>query len=189
MERFFIIDGMAIAYRAYFAFINRPLINSKGMNTSAIFGFVNTLEKILGEEKPDHIAVAFDTPHPTFRHKQYAEYKATREKMPEDMIAQLPYLKTIVQAYNIPVLELPGWEADDVIGTLARRAEREDLECFLVTPDKDYMQLVSDRIRLYKPGKSADSWEIVDIEGVRQKFGVRPDGRPERQHSRCQGHR
>jgi DNA polymerase-1 len=175
MERFFIIDGMAIAYRAYFAFINRPLINSKGMNTSAIFGFVNTLEKILGEEKPDHIAVAFDTPHPTFRHERFAEYKATREKMPEDMIAQLPYLKTIVQAYNIPVLELPGWEADDVIGTLARRAEQEELECFLVTPDKDYMQLVSDRIRLYKPGKAADSWEIVDIEGVRQKFGVRPD--------------
>ncbi|MBE0645320.1 MAG: DNA polymerase I [Bacteroidetes bacterium] len=175
MERFFIIDGMAIAYRAYFAFINRPLINSKGMNTSAIFGFVNTLEKILGEEKPDHIAVAFDTPHPTFRHKQYEAYKATREKMPEDMVEQLPYLKSIVQAYNIPVLEIPGWEADDVIGTLVKRAELEDIECFMVTPDKDYMQLVSDRIKMYKPGKAADTWEIVDIDGVREKFGVRPD--------------
>ncbi|MFZ1731311.1 MAG: DNA polymerase I [Bacteroidota bacterium] len=175
MERFFIIDGMAIAYRAYFAFINRPLINSKGMNTSAIFGFVNTLEKILNEEKPDHIAVAFDTPHPTFRHKRYDAYKATREKMPEDMVEQLPYLKTIVQAYNIPVLEIPGWEADDVIGTLAKRAEREDIECFLVTPDKDFMQLVSETVKLYRPGKMADSWDIIDIEGVREKFGVRPD--------------
>lgn len=175
MERFFIIDGMAIAYRAYFAFINRPLINSKGMNTSAIYGFVATLEKILKEEKPEHIAVAFDTPHPTFRHKRYAEYKATREKMPDDMVEQLPYLKRIVQAYHIPLLELPGWEADDIIGTLAKRAEGEDLECFLVTPDKDYMQLVSERVRLYKPGKAADSWEIVDLEGVHAKFGVRPE--------------
>ena len=175
MERFFIIDGMAIAYRAYFAFINRPLINSRGMNTSAVYGFVATLEKILKEEKPDHIAVAFDTPHPTFRHERYAEYKATREKMPDDMVEQLPYLKRIVQAYNIPVLEMPGWEADDIIGTLAKRAEAEDLECFLVTPDKDYMQLVTERVKLYRPGKAADSWDVVDIDGVREKFGVRPD--------------
>ncbi len=175
MERFFIIDGMAIAYRAYFAFINRPLINSKGMNTSAIFGFVNTLEKILSEEKPEHIAVAFDTPHPTFRHKRYDAYKATREKMPDDMVEQLPYLKSIVQAYNIPVIEMPGWEADDVIGTLVKRAEQEDIECFMVTPDKDYMQLVSERTKIYRPGKAADSWDIVDIDGVFEKFGVRPD--------------
>ena len=175
MERFFIIDGMAIAYRAYFAFISRPLINSKGMNTSAVFGFVNTLEKILKEEKPDHIAVAFDTPHPTFRHERYDQYKATREKMPEDMVEQLPYLKRIVQAYNIPVLEMPGFEAYDIIGTLVTRAASEDLECYMVTPDKDYMQLVSERVRLYKPGKATDTWEIVGIEGVREKFGVRPD--------------
>jgi DNA polymerase I len=175
MERFFIIDGMAIAYRAYFAFLTRPLINSKGMNTSAVFGFVNTLERILKVEKPDHIAVAFDTPHPTFRHERYEQYKATREKMPEDMVEQLPYLKRIVQAYNIPVLEMPGFEADDIIGTLVTRAASEDLECFMVTPDKDFMQLVSERVRLYKPGKATDTWEIVGIEGVREKFGVRPD--------------
>lgn len=175
MERFFIIDGMAIAYRAYFAFINRPLINSKGMNTSAIFGFVNTLEKILGEEQPEHIAVAFDTAEPTFRHKRYEAYKATREKMPDDMVEQLPLLKQLVRAYSIPVLEIPGWEADDIIGTLARRAERENIDCFLVTPDKDFMQLVSEHIKLYKPGKNADVWEIIDTEGVREKFGVRPD--------------
>ncbi len=174
MERFFILDGMAIAYRAYFAFINRPLINSKGLNTSAIFGFVNTLDRILVREKPDHIAVAFDTKQPTFRHKAYAEYKATREKMPEDMVEQLPYLKRIVEAYNIPVFELPGWEADDIIGTLARRAEAEDIECYLVTPDKDFMQLVSERIKMYKPGKSSDAYDIIDIEGVKEKFGVAP---------------
>ncbi len=175
MERFFLLDGMAIAYRAYFAFINRPLINSKGMNTSAIYGFMSTLDKILSDEHPDHIAVVFDTKHPTFRHERFPEYKATREKMPEDMIEQLPWLKRIVEAYNIPVLELPGWEADDVIGTLAKRAERENLECFLVTPDKDYLQLVSDRVKVFRPGKTGDTYEIIGIEGVKDKFGVRPD--------------
>ncbi|MBN1447738.1 MAG: DNA polymerase I [Bacteroidetes bacterium] len=174
MERFFIIDGMAIAYRAYFAFINRPLINSKGMNTSAVFGFVNTLEKILGDEKPEHVAVTFDTAKPTFRHERYPEYKATREKMPDDMVEQLPYLKKIVLAYNIPLLELPGWEADDIIGTLARRAEQEDLECYLVTPDKDFMQLVTEQVKIFRPGKAGDSYDIIDLEGVREKFGVTP---------------
>lgn len=175
MERFFLIDGMAIAYRAYFAFISRPLINSKGMNTSAIFGFVSTLDKILGDERPEHIAVAFDTPTPTFRHERYPAYKATREKMPDDMVEQLPWLKRIVEAYNIPVLELPGWEADDVIGTLAHRAESEHLHCCLVTPDKDYMQLVTERVHVYRPGKTADAWDVIDSEGVREKFGVRPE--------------
>ncbi len=175
MERFFLLDGMAIAYRAYFAFISRPLINSKGMNTSAIFGFVSTLDKILSEERPEHIAVAFDTPTPTFRHERYAAYKATREKMPDDMVEQLPWLKRIVDAYNIPVLELPGWEADDVIGTLAHRAESEHLQCCLVTPDKDFMQLVTERVQIYRPGKKADTWDVIGIEGVHEKFGVRPD--------------
>ncbi|MCB2205452.1 DNA polymerase I [bacterium] len=175
MERFFILDGMAIAYRAYFAFINRPLINSKGMNTSAIYGFVSTLEKILTDEKPEHIAVAFDTAAPTFRHKRYPEYKATREKMPDDMVEQLPYLKQVVEAYQIPVLEMPGYEADDIIGTLARRAEKEKLFCCLVTPDKDFMQLVTENIVLYKPGKAGDSYDIIDIAGVKEKFGVAPE--------------
>ena len=175
MERFFIIDGMAVAYRAYFAFINRPLINSKGLNTSAIFGFVSTLDKILSDEKPDHIAVAFDTKEPTFRHKRYPEYKATREKMPDDMVEQLPYLKKIVEAYNIPLLELPGWEADDVIGTLAKHAVAEHMECIMVTPDKDYMQLVTERTTIMRPGKASDTYERIGIDGVREKFGVRPD--------------
>ncbi len=174
MERFFILDGMAIAYRAYFAFINRPLINSKGVNTSAIFGFVNTLDKILADEKPEHIAVAFDTAKPTFRHERFPEYKATREKMPEDMVEQLPYLKKVVEAYRIPVLELPGWEADDIIGTLARRGEKENLACYLVTPDKDFMQLVTEKVKLFRPGKAGDSYDIIDTDGVREKFGVTP---------------
>jgi DNA polymerase-1 len=175
MERFFIIDGMAIAYRAYFAFISRPLINSKGVNTSAVYGFVSTLERILNTERPDHIAVAFDCKEPTFRHKEYAGYKATRERMPEDMVPQLGYLKRIVEAYRIPVIELPGWEADDVIGTLVKRAEREGLECYMVTADKDYMQLISDHVFMYRPGKAGDQYEVVGAEGVREKFGVTPE--------------
>jgi DNA polymerase-1 len=173
-ERLFLIDGMAIAYRSYFAFIQRPLVNSKGENTSAIYGFVTFLNKILEQEKPDYVAVVFDTSEPTFRHREYPAYKATRQKMPEDMVPQLSLLKDIVRAYNIPVLELPGFEADDIIGTLARRAEREKVETYLVTSDKDFCQLVSDRIKLYKPGKQGTEVEIIGPKEVHQKFGVEP---------------
>ena len=174
-ERLFLLDGMALAYRAYFTFINRPLINSKGENTSAIYGFVNTLMKILEEEKPEHIAVIFDTPEPTFRHKKFAAYKATREKMPEAMADQLGRLKEVVEAFNVPILEAPGYEADDVIGTLAKRAEAKGIETNLVTGDKDFMQLISPLVKMYKPGKRGDEWEIIDEEGVKEKFGVTPD--------------
>ncbi|MBI5020005.1 MAG: DNA polymerase I [Ignavibacteriales bacterium] len=174
-ERLFLLDGMALAYRAYFSFISRPLINSKGENTSAIFGFVNTLMKILNDEKPEHIAVVFDTKEPTFRHKMYEPYKATRQKMPEDMSAQLDKLKEVVRAFNVPSLEMPGYEADDIMGTLARKAERQKVNTFLVTGDKDFMQLISSRIKMYKPGKQGDEWEIIDEKGVHEKFGVAPD--------------
>jgi DNA polymerase-1 len=174
-ERLFLLDGMALAYRAYFSFISRPLINSKGENTSAIFGFVNTLMKILNDEKPEHIAVVFDTKEPTFRHKMYEPYKATRQKMPEDMSSQLDKLKEVVRAFNVPSLELPGYEADDIMGTLARKAERQKINTFLVTGDKDFMQLISSRIKMYKPGKQGDEWEIVDEKGVHEKFGVAPE--------------
>jgi DNA polymerase I len=174
-ERLFLLDGMALAYRAYFTFINRPLINSKGENTSAIYGFVNTLIKILEEEKPEHIAVAFDTREPTFRHKLYKEYKATREKMPEDMSAQMDKLKETVQAFNVPLLELPGFEADDIMGTLAKKAERIGIDTFLVTGDKDFMQLISPHVKMYKPGKQGDDWEIIDENSVKEKFGVPPE--------------
>jgi DNA polymerase-1 len=172
--KLFLIDGMAIAYRSYFAFIQRPLINSKGQNTSAIYGFVTFLNKILEEENPDYIAVVFDTNKPTFRHQEYKEYKATRQKMPEDLFAQLDTLKDVVKAYNIPVVEVDGYEADDVMGTLAKKAEDENVETYLVTSDKDFMQLVSDKTRIYKPGKGGNEVEVVDVDGVLQKFGVPP---------------
>ncbi len=174
-ERLFLLDGMALAYRAYFSFINRPLINSKGENTSAIFGFVNTLMKILNDDKPDHIAVVFDTKEPTFRHIMYDQYKATREKMPEEMAGQLDKLKEVVQSFNVPLIEMPGYEADDIMGTLARRAERQDIETYLVTGDKDFMQLVSPLIKIYKPGKQGDEWEVLDETAVFKKFGVKPE--------------
>lgn len=174
-ERLFLLDGMALAYRAYFSFISRPLINSKGENTSAIFGFVNTLTKILSEEKPEHIAVVFDTKHPTFRHMIYEPYKATRQKMPEDMVPQIEKLKEVVRAFNVPSLELNGYEADDIMGTLARKAEQQGIETFLVTGDKDFMQLISPRVKMYKPGKRGDDWEIIDEKNVKDKFGVTPE--------------
>ena len=174
-ERLFLLDGMALAYRAYFSFITPPLVNSKGENTSAIFGFVNTLMKILNDERPDHIAVVFDTKEPTFRHAMYEPYKATREKMPEDMSSQLGKLKEVVEAFNVPLLELPGYEADDIMGTLARKAEKENIETMLVTGDKDFMQLISPLVRMYKPGKQGDEWEVLDEKAVMAKFGVAPD--------------
>ena len=175
LEKIFLIDSMGIAYRSYFAFIQNPLINSKGENTGAIYGFVNYLNKILEEQKPDYIAAVFDTDKPTFRHIAYAEYKATRNKMPDDMAASLGYLKDVVKAYNIPVLELDGYEADDIIGTLARKAEKEKVDSYLVTSDKDFMQLVTSKVKLYRPGKFGSDDEIIDETGVMEKFGVPPE--------------
>ncbi len=175
IERVYLIDAMALAYRAYFAFIRQPLMNSKGENTSAVYGFVTFLNRILSQELPDHIAVVFDTGKPTFRHEAYKEYKATRQKMPDDMITQIPIIKEVVRAYNIPVIEMDGYEADDIIGTLAKQAEHEGAITFLVTPDKDFMQLVSDTTKIFKPGKQGSDIEIVDIDGVKQKFGVTPE--------------
>ncbi len=174
-ERLFLLDGTALAYRAYFSFITRPLINSKGINTGAIYGFTTALLKILDDERPDHVAVVFDTPQPTFRHKLFDKYKATRERMPEDMVSQLQGLKDVVRAFNAPLLELPGYEADDVMGTLARRAEREGVMTYLVTGDKDFMQLISPLIKIYRPGKSGGEPEVVDERGVKEKFGVAPE--------------
>ncbi len=174
-QRLFLIDGMAIAYRSYFAFIQRPLVNAKGENTSAIYGFVTFLNKILDDERPDYIAVVFDTSKPTFRHKEYKDYKATRQKMPEDMLSQLGPLKEVVRAYNIPVVEVDGFEADDIMGTLAKKAEEENVNTYLVTSDKDFMQLVSEKTKIYKPGKGGTEVEIVDLKGVLKKFGVPPN--------------
>ena len=176
-KRLFLLDGTALAYRSYFAFIRSPLINSKGVNTSGVFGFTNTLMKILKSEKPDYIACVFDTSAPTFRHKTYPEYKATREKMPEDLAAQLPIIREIVQAFRIPSIEKEGFEADDVMGTLARQAESEAFDIYLVTGDKDFMQLVSERIKMYTLGGrgSGSDVTILDPDGVEEKMGVRPE--------------
>jgi DNA polymerase I len=172
--RLFLIDGSALAYRSYFAFIRNPLINSKGENTSAVFGYTRTLLDILTQEKPEYIAVAFDTPEPTFRHERFVDYKATRQKMPDDMSAQLPRLKEVTEALGVTLIEMPGFEADDVMGTLAKQAERGGLMTYLVTADKDLMQLVSPHVNIYSLRKVDNQQEILDAAGVQQKFGVPP---------------
>lgn len=169
MKKLLLLDAYALIYRAYYAFIKFPRINSKGLNTSAIFGFVNTLEDVLKREKPTHIAVAFDPAGKTFRHEAYEHYKAQREATPEDIRIAVPIIKQIVEAYNIPVLEVPGFEADDVIGTIAKKAEKENFEVLMVTPDKDYGQLVSDKVFIYRP-KHTGGYEVMGPEAVKKKF-------------------
>lgn len=174
-ERLFLLDGMGLVYRAYYSFAGRPLRNSRGENTSAAYGFTTTLMKILDDERPDHVAVVFDTKEPTFRHQLFPEYKATRDAMPEDMVPQLGWIKDIVRALRTPLLELPGFEADDIIGTLARAAEREGIQTYIVTADKDMMQLISPAITMLRPSKVATDLEVVQAEAVKEKFGVAPD--------------
>jgi DNA polymerase I len=171
----FLIDGSALAYRSYFAFIRNPLINSKGENTSVCFGFINSLLSIINQHNPTHIAVVFDTKAPTHRHKLYKEYKSTRAKMPEDMADQLPRLHEVVEAMNIPIIEKDGVEADDVIATLAVMAAKESYDILIVTPDKDFNQLVNDKIKVYKPQKGGADLEIIDSDGVIEKMGVPPE--------------
>ncbi len=173
-KRLFLIDGSALAYRSYFAFIRNPLINSKGVNTSAIFGFTNSLLKILKEEQPDYLAIVFDTAAPTFRHEIYKDYKSTRSKMPEDMATQLPYIYEVVEAMKLPILELEGFEADDLMGTLAKKAEKKGLETVLVTGDKDFLQLVDEDILVLNPRRAGEEMELLDEEKVKDKFGVSP---------------
>jgi DNA polymerase-1 len=173
-KKLFLIDGSALAYRSFFAFIKNPLRNSKGENTSAVFGFCRFLFKVIDDENPDHLAVVFDPPGPTFRHKQYKEYKATRQKMPEDMRDQIPKIHKVVESLNIPIIEFPGYEADDVIGTLAKRAACEDYETYLVSGDKDFMQLVGDGIIMYNPKRTGDEIEILDAKAVEDKIGLPP---------------
>lgn len=168
--KLFLLDAYALIYRSYYAFINNPRVNSKGMNTSAIFGFVNTLEELLKKEQPTHIAVAFDPPGPTFRHEAYEDYKAQREATPEDIKIAIPYIKSIIAAYNIKTIEVLGYEADDVIGTIAKKAEKEDFEVYMMTPDKDYGQLTSDKVFMYRPKLGFAPLEILDEKGVMKKF-------------------
>ncbi len=175
-KRLFLLDAYALIYRSYFAFIKNPRFNSKGLNTSAMFGFVNTLDQLLKNEKPSHIAVVFDLNVPTFRHEMFDAYKANREEMPEDLRKAIPYIRQIIEAYNIPILEKAGFEADDVIGTLAKMAETKGYETFMVTPDKDYAQLVSKNIFMYKPARGGNEIEIWGVDHVKENFMVeRPE--------------
>lgn len=174
-KRLFIIDGMAIAYRAHFAMIREPLVTSDGKHVSATYGFLNALFKILRDEAPDYLAVAFDSREKTFRHEKFPAYKATREKMPLEMRPQIQWIKDILQAMNIPILEIPGFEADDVIGTLALRASREGMETYMVSGDKDFMQLVTDRIFLYAPATGNRPLILYGKEEVKEKWGVDPE--------------
>jgi DNA polymerase-1 len=172
----FLIDGSAIFYRSYFAFIRNPLINSKGENTSATFGFLSTLFKLIEDERPDYLSIIFDTKEPTFRHELYSKYKATREKMPEEMSATYPRMIEALQTLNMNLFEMAGYEADDLIATFARRFESEDLHIFIVSGDKDLAQLVNDQIFIYASGKSTTQGvDIMDREGVQKKFGVSPE--------------
>lgn len=176
MERLFLLDAYALIYRAYYAFIRAPRINSKGQNTSAIFGFVNTLEDVLKKEQPTHIGVAFDPKGGTFRHEMYEQYKAQREETPEDIRASVPIIKDILRAYRIPILEVPGYEADDVIGTLAHQADQLGIKTYMMTPDKDYGQLVTENALIYRPKFGDKEFEVMDIERVKEKFGIeRPE--------------
>ena len=174
-KRLYLIDGYAMLYRSHFALIRNPLINSKGMHTSALFGFINQIMKLINKDKPDLMVAAFDTSKKTFRHEKYAEYKATREKMPEEMIAQLPYLWKILKSMGIPTLEQPGFEADDIIGTLSKMASKEELDVFIVSGDKDFMQLINERIFLYAPSGKQSGVKIYDRNGVIDKWGVPPE--------------
>lgn len=174
MKKLFLLDAMALIYRAHFAFQKTPRISSKGMNTSAVFGFANTLLEVLAKEKPTHIGVAFDTPEPTFRHIQFEAYKAQREKQPEDITIAIPYIKRLCAAMNIPMLIMPGYEADDVIGTIAKSAVREhdDMVVYMMTPDKDYGQLVEERIKMYKPAYMGKGVEVLGVEEICAKWGI-----------------
>ncbi len=171
-KRLFLLDGMALVYRAHFAFATRPIITSKGVNTSALFGFTTTLLDIIKTRQPTHITVAFDTHAPTQRHVDYPEYKAQREEMPEDLSAALPHVRRMIEAFNIPVLTCDGFEADDIIGTLVRRAEPEGFESWMVTPDKDFGQLVTEKTFIYKPSRMGEGVEILGLPEVLLKWGV-----------------
>ena len=172
MDKLFLLDAYALIYRAYYAFIKNPRINSKGMNTSAIMGFVNTINDVITREKPTYIGVAFDPAGPTFRHEIYPEYKAQREACPEDIMKSVPIIKQILNAMNIPVLEKSGYEADDVIGTLAKKAgEMGSIDTFMITPDKDYGQLVEENVRMYRP-RFGGGYEIMGPQEVMEKYGL-----------------
>ncbi|MBT4177129.1 MAG: DNA polymerase I, partial [Candidatus Marinimicrobia bacterium] len=174
-KRLFLIDGYAMLYRAHYALIRNPLVTSYGLHTSALFGFVNQVFRLIKQEKPDYFAAIFDSKEKTFRHKMYSEYKSHRPPMPDELQSQLPHLWDLLDAMQIPTMKQPGFEADDIIGTLAKEGEREDIDVYIVSADKDFMQLMNDHIYLYAPGRRNEKPTIYDVEGVTEKWGVPPD--------------
>lgn len=171
-KKLFLLDAMALIYRAYYAMQRSPRFTSKGINTSAILGFTNTLYEIIKNEKPTHIAVSFDTGGPTLRHAEFQDYKANREATPDEIINSIPYIKKILEGFNIPIISMEGYEADDIIGTLSKRAEIEGFEVYMMTSDKDYGQLVSENIFMYKPGKFGQKAEIVGVQEICEKYNI-----------------
>lgn len=175
-KKLFLLDAFALIYRSYFAFIRNPRFNSAGLNTSAMLGVTNTIVQLLEKEDPELVGVVFDVSAPTFRHEMFPEYKANREEMPEDLRKSIPYIRRIIEAFNIPIIEMEGFEADDVIGTLAKKAERDGYTTYMMTPDKDYAQLVSDRVLMFKPGKAGGEAEVWGLPEVRENFGIENAG-------------
>src|SRR5437588_1460024 len=171
-SRLFLLDGMALIYRAHFALIRSPRFTSGGLCTSAVFGLANTLLDILNREQPTHVAVVFDTDEPTHRHDEFPEYKAQRQAIPEDLSAQLPLVDRLFGAFRIATIRIPKYEADDIIGTLACQAEREGFTTWMVTPDKDFQQLVNERIFVYKPGRQGSPPERLGVAEVLEKWKV-----------------
>jgi len=171
-KRIFLIDGSALAYRSYYAFIKNPLVNSKGENTSAVFGFLNTLIKIMNDERPTYLAVAFDSPEPTFRHRAFEQYKATRQKMPEEMAPQLPWIKEFVEAMGVRTVEMAGYEADDLMAALALKAVEKGIEAVLVTSDKDFFQILREGVRILSLGGRGERFSWIDDETVEEQFGI-----------------
>jgi DNA polymerase-1 len=169
--KLFLLDAYALIFRAYYALMRNPRFTSGGLNTSAIFGFVNSLQDVLKKEQPTHIAVCFDPPGGTFRHEAYKEYKANRDETPEDIKLAVPYIKRIIEAYNIPVIEVPGFEADDVIGTLAHVAGEHGFETYMMTPDKDFGQLVTENVKIYHPARRGNEAEVQGVEEIKAKYG------------------
>ncbi|HUC80746.1 MAG TPA: 5'-3' exonuclease H3TH domain-containing protein, partial [Flavisolibacter sp.] len=171
-KRLFLLDAMALIFRAYYALIRNPRITSKGKNTNAQFGFTNTLVDLINNQKPTHMAVCFEGGRPSDRVNDFADYKANRQEAPEDLMAAMPDIKRIIQGFNIPIMEYDGFEADDVIGTLSKQAEKLGYEVYMVTPDKDYGQLVSDKIKIYKPGYQGGDVEIMGPQEVCDKWCI-----------------
>ncbi|HAP96464.1 MAG TPA: DNA polymerase I, partial [Chryseobacterium sp.] len=171
-KRLYLIDAYAMIFRGYFAFIKNPRISTKGINTSAIFGFTNSLIELIKRDRPTHLAVVFDVGRTNIRHEDFTEYKANRQDTPEPILIAIPYIHRILEAMHIPILGVEGYEADDVIGTIACKAEKQDYNVFMVTPDKDFAQLVTDKIKIYKPGLKGGDIEILGVEEVKAKYEI-----------------